>query len=321
MKLAEIIKDNRKIAIAGHVRPDGDCVGACLGLYNYITENYEDREVHVYLEEPSSKLKYLKNIDKIETEVKDTDFDLFIAVDLGDLNRMGIAAETFAKTENTVNIDHHMTNAYYAKVNHVCPQVCAACEVIYDMLDEEKVSRDVAEALYTGIVHDTGVFKYSQTTAHTMEIAGKLLGKGLDSQKIIDEGFYEKSYVQNQVLGRALLESMLVLDGKCIVSYFTKRDMEFYGITAKEMGGIVEQLRLTKGVECAIFMYEIEHMEFKVSLRSKNYLNVNQVAEYFGGGGHKRAAGCMFKGTVHDAINNILLRIDEQIKDMGYDNV
>ena len=177
-----------------------------------------------------------------------------------------------------------------------------------------KISKNTAEAIYTGIVHDTGVFKYSSTTEHTMIIAGKLLGRGLDSQKIIDQGFYEKSYIQNQILGRALLESMIVLNGQCILSYLTKKDLDFYGVMSQEMGGIVEQLRLTSGVECAIFLYEINSMEFKISLRSKTCVNVNEVAEYFGGGGHKRAAGCTIKGDVHDAINNILLRIDKQIK-------
>lgn len=321
MKLAEIIGEAKTIAIAGHVSPDGDCVGAALGLYNYITDNYKDAEVHIYLEEPSPKLSYLANFDKIEHRVIENRFDLFISVDLGDLERMGVAAVSFGLAKKTVNIDHHVTNSYFAQVNHVRSNVGSACEVIYDMLDEEKISKNTAEALYTGIVHDTGVFKYSSTTEHTMVAAGKLLGKGLDSQKIIDEGFYEKTYIQNQVLGRALLESMLVLGGKCIVSYFTKKDMEFYGVTSNEMRGVVEQLRLTEGVECAIFMYETEHMEFKVSLRSKTWLNVNEVAEYFGGGGHKRAAGCVFKGTVHDAINNILLRIDEQMRTAGYEYV
>jgi phosphoesterase RecJ-like protein len=214
-----------------------------------------------------------------------------------------------------------MTNAYYANINHVRPQVGSACEVIYDLLEEELISKNTAEALYTGIVHDSGVFKYSSTTEHTMEAAGKLLSHGLDSQSIIDEGFYEKSYIQNQVLGRALLESMLVLNGQCVVSYFTKKEMDFYGVTAKDMGGIVEQLRLTSGVECAIFLYETDNMEYKISLRSKKWLNVNEIAEYFGGGGHKRAAGCTFKGNVHDAMNNILLRIDEQMKAAGKQNV
>lgn len=314
MKLEEIIKDAKKIGICGHVRPDGDCVGAALGIYNYITDNYKDVETHVYLEEPSPKLSYLAGFDKIEAQVSETEFDLFIAVDLGDIERMGIARDEFSKTARTVNIDHHMTNSRYASIDHVQSDIGSSCEVIYDMMEDCKISKNTAEAIYTGIVHDTGVFKYSSTTEHTMIVAGKLLGRGLDSQKIIDQGFYEKSYIQNQILGRALLESMIVLNGQCILSYLTKKDLDFYGVMSQEMDGIVEQLRLTSGVECAIFLYEINSMEFKISLRSKTCVNVNEVAEYFGGGGHKRAAGCTIKGDVHDAINNILLRIDKQIK-------
>ena len=138
---------------------------------------------------------------------------------------MGIAGELFEQTANTACIDHHISNTGYANVNYVHPEIGSVCEVIFDMLEEEKISVNTAEALYTGIVHDTGVFKYRSTTEHTMVVAGKLLGKGLDSQKIIDQGFYEKTYVQNQILGRALLESMIVLDGACIVSYLTKKVM------------------------------------------------------------------------------------------------
>lgn len=317
MKLSEIINGAKKIAIAGHIRPDGDCVGAALGVYNYILDNYKEKEVHIYLEQPSSRLSYLAHFDRIETEVKDRDFDMLLIVDLADRDRLGVVKTLFEQVKETVNIDHHVSNTYYAKINHVREGLSSCCEAIYDIMDEDKISQNTAEALYTGIVHDSGVFKYESTTEHTMNVAGKLMSRGLNTQKIIDEGFYEKDYIQNQILGRTLLESMLVLNGTCIVSYLTKKDMDFYGVTEREMGGIVEQLRLTRGVECAIFMYEIANMEFKVSLRSKTYLDVNKVAGYFGGGGHVRAAGCNFKGTVHDAITNILSRIDVEIKAAG----
>ena len=140
MKLAEIIRNAKKIAIAGHVRPDGDCVGAALGLYNYIVENDKETEVHVYLEQPSKKLSYLKNFEKIENEVKDTGFDLFLAVDLADKERMGIAGELFEQTANTACIDHHISNTGYANVNYVHPEIGSVCEVIFDMLEEEKIS-------------------------------------------------------------------------------------------------------------------------------------------------------------------------------------
>ena len=161
MKLAEIIRNAKKIAIAGHVRPDGDCVGAALGLYNYIVENDKEAEVHVYLEQPSKKLSYLANFEKIENEVKDTGFDLFLAVDLADKERMGIAGELFEQTANTACIDHHISNPGFADTNHVKGEISSASEVLYSLLEKDKIDLDIATAIYTGMIHDTGVFQYS----------------------------------------------------------------------------------------------------------------------------------------------------------------
>ena len=315
VKLADFLVGVKKLGIAGHVRPDGDCVGSCMGLYLYITENYPDRETHVYMEEPKGRFDYIKAMDKVEETVVDTDFDLFIAIDLSNAERIGVAGEEYVKAKKTLCIDHHVSNTKFGMVNHVIPTASSSCEVLYDMLEEEKISEAAATAIYTGIVHDSGVFKYENTSEHTMNIAGKLMSKGVNFPAVIDEGFYEKSYVQNQILGRALLESILLLKGKCIYSAISQSEMKFYGVTQKEMGGIVEQLRLTAGVDVAIFMYEISPMEYKVSLRSKKYVDCNVVAGYFGGGGHVRAAGCILKGTKHDVVNNLLEHIEQQLEE------
>lgn len=315
VKLADFLVGVKKLGIAGHVRPDGDCVGSCMGLYLYITENYPYIETHVYMEEPKGRFDYIKAMDKVEETVVDTDFDLFIAIDLSNAERIGVAGEEYVKAKKTLCIDHHVSNTKFGMVNHVIPTASSSCEVLYDMLEEEKISEAAATAIYTGIVHDSGVFKYENTSEHTMNIAGKLMSKGVNFPAVIDEGFYEKSYVQNQILGRALLESILLLKGKCIYSAISQSEMKFYGVTQKEMGGIVEQLRLTAGVDVAIFMYEISPMEYKVSLRSKKYVDCNVVAGYFGGGGHVRAAGCILKGTKHDVVNNLLEHIEQQLEE------
>lgn len=313
MKLIDYLKNVKKVAIAGHVRPDGDCVGSVMGVYNYICDNFKEIEVHAYMEEFSDRLKYLSNLDNVEGKVADKDFDLFIIVDTADKERIGVAAELLDVVDNTLVIDHHISNTGYGKNNIVVSSASSACEVIYDLLDDHKISKNTAEALYTGIIHDSGVLKYQSTSKHTMEIAGNLMEKGIDYTAIIDEGFYARSYVQNQILGKALMESILLFGGKCIISTVSQREMDFFGITSKDLGGIVEQLRLTDGVECAVFIYETGALEYKVSLRAKNYVDVNQIASYFGGGGHVKAAGCVLKGTVHDVINNITREIEKQI--------
>ena len=148
-----------------------------------------------------------------------------------------------------------------------------------------------------------------------MEAAAELLRKGIDGPKIIEKTFYEKTYAQNQVLGKALLESIRLMDGKVIFSYITKKSMNFFGVKAKDLEGIISQLRVTTGVEAAIFLYELESGEFKVSLRSKEKVDVSKVAQYFGGGGHVRAAGLTFRGTVHDAVNNIVGQVALQLEE------
>ena len=143
-------------------------------------------------------------------------------------------------------------------------------------------------------------------------IAGKMMEMGIDYSDIIDNSFYKKSYIQNQILGRALLESVLFYDGKCIFSSVSIEEMNFYGVTGKELGGVIEQLRLTDGVEVAIFLYETDKNEYKVSLRSKKKIDVARIAADFGGGGHVRAAGFSAKGNVHSIVNKIGEMIEQQ---------
>nr|WP_099470170.1 DHH family phosphoesterase [Konateibacter massiliensis] len=314
-KLAYQLEGIKTVAIAGHVRPDGDCAGSCLGVYNYIRECHKDIEVDIYLEEISEVFHFIKNADKIDSLYqKEKEYDLFIALDSGDKERLGLAVKYFDSAKKTICIDHHISNKGYANINHIVTDASSTCELVYTLLEEDEVSNAVAEALYTGIVHDTGVFQYSNTSELTMNIAGKLIAKGIDFSRIIEETFYKKTYVQNQILGRALLESILLLDGKVIMSALRKADMLFYGVTSKDLEGIVSQLRVTEGCECAIFLYETGNHEYKASLRSSDLVDVSKIASYFGGGGHKKAAGCAMAGTLHDVVNNLTLHIEEQLQ-------
>lgn len=312
-KISEVLEGAKKVAISGHIRPDGDCIGSCLGLYNYICDNFKDIEATVFLENTGSGFEYLNGYESIKHEPTEDIYDLYISLDTSAIDRVGVIGQWYNHEHKTVCIDHHISNLGICKENYIEGGKSSCCEVLYDMFEMDKISKNTAEALYTGIVHDTGVFKYSSTTEATMVAAGRLMSKGIDQQRIIDNGFYAKSYKQNQILGRALLESILVLDGKCIFSAISKANMDFYGVESHELGGIVEQLRLTEGVECAIFIYEIAPLQYKVSLRSKEYIDVNEVAGYFGGGGHIRAAGCTMQGTTYDVINNIIRQIEKQL--------
>ena len=164
------------------------------------------------------------------------------------------------------------------------------------------------------MAHDTGVFRYSNTSPRTLEIAAKLLGFGFDFSALLEHTFFERTYVQTQIMGRAVLESVRFMNDRCIVSMVSRRMMEFYQVGPKDLDGIVNHLQVVSGVDCAIFMYEIGTLQYKVSMRSNGKVNVAQVAVQFGGGGHLRAAGCTMNGTYHDNINNLSKEIAGQLK-------
>lgn len=312
--LKDEIKKADKIAIGGHIRPDGDCVGSTLGLYGFIKKSFPEKEVVLFLEKPAETFCYLKGYEEIDSSFERNEiFDLFITVDCSDKERLGSALQYFEAARETICIDHHISNQGFAKQEYIVPAASSSAELIYNLLEGEELDVEIAKAIYTGIIHDTGIFQYSNTSCRTMEIAGKLIEFGFDFSSIIDETFYQKTYVQNQILGRAILESILFMDGRCIVSAVDRKMMEFYNVSPGDFEGIVNQLRVTKGVDCAIFLYETDNLEYKVSMRSNNRVDVAKVSAYFGGGGHKKAAGCTMKGTFHDVINNLSLHIEEQL--------
>ena len=198
-------------------------------------------------------------------------------------------------------------------MNYVMPAIGSASELIYDLAEHDLLDQDMALCIYTGMIHDTGVFQYSNTNPDTLRKAADLISFGFDFPALIQETFYQKNYVQAQICGRALMESIRFMDGRCIVSVIDLKTMEFYGATPKDFEGIVNQLRNIKGISCAIFMYETDTLEYKVSLRTDELVDASRVAAFFGGGGHMRAAGCTMKGTFHDCVNNLSLHIEEQL--------
>lgn len=317
INLLEECKNAKSIVIAGHVRPDGDCVGSCMAMYLYLKKALAGTKLTVCLEEPAEIFNCIKDFEEIDSRFCAEAPDVFIALDC-EKSRLGEAEPLFENAKKRINIDHHVSNECgCGDVNYVVPGISSTAELVYDLIDKSYMDEELAKAIYIGIIHDTGIFKYSNTSPKTMRIAADLLEYGFDFPTIIDKTFYEKTYVQNQLLGRALLESIMFMDGKCIVSAINQKILSFYDAKPKDLDGIVNQLRIIKGVECAIFMYETGNQEYKVSLRSCQYIDVSKVAAYFGGGGHVRAAGCNMTGNFYDVVNNISKQIERQMKELG----
>lgn len=311
----EIISKAKTIAIGGHVRPDGDCVGSCMAIYTYLLENYQDKEVQVYLEPFPETFSFLAGTKYVQHEIpRDKVYDLFISLDLSSKDRLGFSKPLLEKAKDSLCIDHHLGDHTFANHNYVIEDASSTCELVYQLLDKEKISKEVASALYLGIIHDTGVFRFSNTAPSTFLAASVLLEKGIDASRIITETFFRKTYEQNQVLGRCLLESRRLCEEQVIFTYMTKKMMDFYQVTTKDLDGIVNQLLETKGIKLAIFMYEVKSSEYKVSLRSADDIDANKIAMFFGGGGHKKAAGFNMCGTPFDIVNNVTREFEYQLK-------
>lgn len=306
------VEKAERIGIAGHIRPDGDCIGSCLGMANYIRDNFKAK-VDVYAEDFSESFGFLKGCDYIIKDYPDAEpYELFITLDASDLERIGDAKRYYDSAEYIVCFDHHRTNTGLGNEWLVDADASACAELLFACMDEEKISKETAECLYLGIVHDTGCFKHSNTTGKTMSIAGKLIDKGVSAQYIMDKTFYEKTYLQNQILGRCLMESILLMEGKVIFSTVTMEVQELYGLKNTDMDGIIDNLRNTKGVEVAILLKENKKREWKVSLRSKDFIDVSIISSMFNGGGHIRASGCTMYGSVYDVINSLTREIEKQ---------
>lgn len=312
-KIDELIGSAKTVGIAGHVGPDGDCVGSCMGLYLYLKKNRPELSVDIYLESVRDVFGYLSDLSDVKFTAAEKTYDCMVILDVSSPDRIGVASDLFTAAKHTVCIDHHITNPGFADENVIEAAASSASEVLYGLLDAGKVEKDCAEALYTGIVHDSGVFQYSNTSAKTLHTAADLVAKGIDFPSIIDHSFYEKTYAQNRILGKVLENSRLYAGGAVIAGVAGPEDMETYGVTKQDMDGIVSQLRLTKDVQAAIFLYPAEEGAYKVSLRANGSMRVSDVAAAFGGGGHVKAAGCTMTGTPDEILEKLLAECKKQL--------
>ena len=310
-----LLAEVNTVAISGHIKPDGDCVGSTLAVYNYIKTYYPKIRVDLYLDSIPKEFEFLNASEEIKSERnEDICYELFMSLDCGDLERLGESRKYFESAEHTLNIDHHISNTMFGEYQYVIPEASSTSELVFHLIPKERMTKEIAECIYTGIVHDTGVFQYSCTKRSTMEAAGFLMEYGINYPKIVSETYFMKTFQQNKIFGTALMKSILHLNGTCISAIITKEDMDACGADVNDLSGIVSELRSTKGVETALFVYQTGVNEYKVSCRSAEYVDVSEIAVRHGGGGHKRAAGLTMCGNPEEIVNQLVKEIEEAMK-------
>ena len=305
------------ICILGHINPDGDCVGSTLSLYNYIRKKNPEKKTVVYLDSPSAKFSYLAGFGNVITECAvDKSYDLAIVCDCGDTKRLGKFVRYLETAKMSFLIDHHATNKGFCDEYIIEAEASSTSEMVYSLMDDELIDRNIAECIYTGIIHDTGVFKYNSTSRKTMEIAARCMETGIDFGKIIDGSFYSMSVSQRRLLGHVLTGLKEELSGRFVYAVLDRKTMLSYGIeSSRETDGFIDNIRETDGALCAAFFYQIPDGTYKGSLRSNSEkMDVSKIAVNHGGGGHVMAAGCFLGRNIEDEIEIIIGEIKEQLE-------
>lgn len=311
--LLEACSGKDGIWITGHAYPDGDCIGAALSLAMAMEK--AGVPVKVSLKDIPDNMRYLPAAEHVVEEVPEAP-EVLVIVDSGDPERIGHMAPCLGKAGTVVNIDHHASNSLFGDLVQVVKDASSTCEIIYNMIEAshpELMDAKIAEALYTGIIYDTGCFKHDNTSPATMAAAGRLIGYGIDFSWMIDNMYYSRSLKDAQAFGRAFNRLYTALAGQVAVAAIEAADSRELGITKGNTEGIVQKMNEIKECSASLFLYETEAGVFKASMRSKGALDVCRVAMAFGGGGHVKAAGCSLSGTLEETTRAILEEMGKQL--------
>ncbi len=307
-EICNIIDSSQKILILPHIFPDGDTIGSSIALCLSLLQ--KGKKPYVFIEEElPQNLKFLP-VACIHAHLED-DFiaDLIITVDCSDINRLGNRAHYLDKSKKIINIDHHITNTYFAQNNLIFSDAAATGEIIYLLIKEMGVSitKDIATCLYVALSTDTGSFRYDNTTASTHRIAAELLGYGIDLNLITTELYQNKPLSKVKLLKEALNGLEIYYSGQVAILSITSQMLKETGSAADDTDGLIEFARDIAGVKVGVLIKEVDHSEIKVGFRSKdNRIDVSEVAAQFGGGGHRKASGCTIHGTLQNAKEQVV---------------
>lgn len=305
------ISDKRKILILTHINPDGDALGSA-SAFKLILEK-AGKEAVVLL---SSPLPESLKIFGDYFSFGDTDFsyDLAVSVDTGDIDRLGDLKKYF-KGE-TLNIDHHKSNTNFADVNFVDPSASATGEIIARLSKAMNIVPDaeIASALYGAILTDTGGFMFSNTTEETHKIAGKLISLGASFYNLNKKLMLEKDYKRQYLTAKCIENMEFFENGKISVITITNEYAKHNDIKEEDLNGLAQLPRTVSGVEVGVLISEVNKGTVKVSLRSDEIVDVSEIAEKFGGGGHIRASGIRIAdGDIEKVKKNILKEISDKL--------
>lgn len=315
-EVAALLKNCKTAAVCCHVRPDGDAIGSGLALTTAL-ENAGKKVFMLCEEEPPERLCLFpamgKTFQSLPVDLKE--LDLFIVVDSADVTRIGAFQTQFTAFKGkTLNIDHHVSNPRFAKCNYVLPDSTATCEIMPEILDAAGfgITKDIADLLALGLLTDSGNFSHRDVSAKTFSVAAKLKERGADICNIGYEMFTRQTKARALLYTKVLSGMRFELEDKLAFITVTQKDFEQTGTDKSHTEGFVDFALSIDGVEVSVALMEVRNNQYKASLRSRR-VNVNAVAEKFGGGGHVLASGCMLMGEYEEVVERLTHAVYQQL--------
>jgi len=295
-KVIEKIKSAQSIAVVGHINEDPDSIGSCFAFAHMMHKMGKTATVYMSAE-PEKRFAFMGSDYEVYSGVAKK-YDLCVVLDCGDLERLGERKAIFEKAESTISIDHHHTNTYFADENYVDGGASATAEILCGLFREMKMQLDTeaAKQLYTALSSDTGGFKFSNVSPHTMREAADLLEFDFNHSEIA-RLLYDSDTFEEIRFKAAVMESINAYEnGKICVVAISDQMIKKSGISKEQIPNVVDIPRRVAGCEIAIAL-KIKEDEIRANLRSNGNSDVSKVALKFGGGGHIKAAGCCVKTT------------------------
>jgi len=306
------LRNNHRFLLATHVNPDGDAIGS-LGALALVLEGMGKEVVAYCQDQAPGFLRFLPYSDRIAHELPSSDrFEVAVVLDCGELERIGAAAQTVLRVRKIIHIDHHSSGNDFGTLNLVDPERSSTAEILYEVFQAipVEVSREAAENLYTAILTDTGSFRFANTTPRALSIAGALVARGVEPDKVASAVYECMSPGRLRLLSLSLNTLTIRAEGRLAAIWVTQQMLVETGTAAADTDGFVNYPRSITTSEIAIFFRELEDGRVNVSLRSRGTQNVAEFARMYGGGGHQNAAAFRHQGSLPEVMSHVLAKAE-----------
>lgn len=313
------MRDGNRFLVVAHVQPDGDAISSTI-VVGWLLRQLGKQALLINEGAVPIRLDFLEaastviNYGEVQPDAK---FDRIIAVDCADYRRIGTVKELFAEEAQLLNIDHHPTNDAFGSHNLIRVDAAATVEILYDLIEYASVplDKEAATAIYTGLLTDTGGFRYSNTSPRVMEVASRMLAEEVTGHWIANHLLERMTKPQLLLLQRGLSRLTFSEDSRIAWLYIASADMAETGAIGEDLEGLVNYALNVEGVEVGILFKETLNGEVKVSLRSAGRVDVAAISQSFGGGGHVRAAGCRLLQGLEPAIAAVVQAVREALNE------